>query len=354
MNAWWIVEKTRDARFPYRIRIEQNGRVLLCVRAQDAWPGAGKQIFCLRETAADAEAELTLHEKVPVAHLSRLGRKLSLALDRPQRKRCEFLKLEKPRKDGSGTFEQIFLRTQMAVRAHKSAKRTELVARGVGHVVIDSAERYPWRFPGAEISRRKLPSGDYALRHDERLVCVVERKTRDNFLGDLSQLKVLQQQLAELATYPHAALVIEAQYRDFGDPKHLGPWPAAHVQRVLAELSVLFPAVRIVFAGNRKLANLWTQRFFAAATASLASPAPNSVREVSSRYVRDPRDNGLDTRIRLAALHDMPERFRIRSLHQHFPDTPRTRIKRVLNQLRDEGRLSTEGHGSGTRWCRRG
>ena len=45
---------------------------------------------------------------------------------------------------------------------------------------------------------------------------------------------------------------------------------AAHVQRVLAELPALFPHVQFVFAGNRKLANLWTQRWFAAVAASLA------------------------------------------------------------------------------------
>ncbi len=352
MNAWWIIERTPDARFPFRIRIEQDGRVLLCVRAQDAWPGPGRQIFCLRESEPDPDETLHEHERVPVAHLARLGRKLSLTLDRARRKRCEFLKLEKPRKDGTGSYEQIFLRTESAVRAHRSAKRTELVAQSGIEVVIDSQERYPWRFPGASVTRRKLPVGDYALRHDQRLASIVERKTRENFLTDLSQLKGLQQQLAELAAYPHAALVIEAQYRDFGDPRHLGPWPAAHVQRVLAELAVLFPSVQIVFAGNRKLANLWSQRFFAASAASLARPAPDSVREVTAGYRGSPAEGGLDTRIRLAVINDMPDSFPARLLYHHFPDIPKRRIKRVLDQLREEGRLTTQGQGAGTRWCR--
>lgn len=352
MSAYWIVENTEDKRFPYRIRIEQDGRVLLCVRAQAPWPGPGKQVFCLREVEPDPDEVLSAHERVPIAHLSRLGRKLSLALDRPQRKRCEFLKIEKRRKDGSGSYEQVFFRTESAVRAHKSSKRTELFTQGSLDVVIDSQERYPWRFPGATSTRRKMPVGDYALRHEQRLAAVVERKTRENFFSDLSQLKGLQQQLAELASYPHAALVIEAQYRDFGDPKHLGPWPAAHVQRVLAELAVLFPTVQIVFAGNRKLANLWTQRWFDAVNASLARPALDSVREVTSRYHKEPADGGLDTRIRLAVTNDMPDQFRTRLLNQHFPDVPKTRIKRVLDQLREEGRLTTAGRSSGTCWCR--
>lgn len=66
-------------------------------------------------------------------------------------------------------------------------------------MVIDAQERYPWRFSGAASTRRKLPVGDYALRHDQRLAAVVERETRENFLTDLSHLKGLQQQLVELA-----------------------------------------------------------------------------------------------------------------------------------------------------------
>lgn len=351
MPAWWIVERTADARFPWRIRIEQDGRVLLVVRAQSAWPGAGAQVFCLREREADPAEALTPHERVPVAHLARLGRKLSVTLDRPQRKRCEFLTLDKPRKDG-GTYEQIFFRTEAAVRGHRSSKRTELVANLPLEVAVDSAERYPWRFPGAHATRRKLPVGDYALLHEQRPVAVVERKTRENFLTDLAELKGLQQQLAELAAYPHAALVLEAPYRDFGDPARLGRWPAAHVQRVLAELPALFPHVQLVFAGNRKLANLWTQRWFAAVAASLAQPAPDSVREPLAHYRPAPADGGLDTRIRLAILHELPDGFAIASLRQRFPDTPPARLKRILDQLRAEGRLRREGHGRGARWRR--
>jgi hypothetical protein len=47
-------------------------------------------------------------ERVPVAHLTRVGRKISLVLDRPNRKRCELLVVEKPRREGGGgTYEQI-------------------------------------------------------------------------------------------------------------------------------------------------------------------------------------------------------------------------------------------------------
>lgn len=221
-------------------------------------------------------------------------------------------------------------------------------------MAIDSGERYPWRFPGAHCVRRRLPVGDYALWHEERPVAVVERKTQENFLGDLSQLKGLQHHLAELAGYPHAALVIEAHYRDFGDPKRLGPWPAAHAQRVLAELTALFPGVQIVFVGNRKLGNLWAQRWFAAVAAGLARPAPDSVREAAAHYRAAASGGGLDTRLRLAAVEEMPDAFAVGLLRQRFPGVAPARIKRVLDCLRAEGRLRTKGRSRGLRWFRAG
>lgn len=351
MPALWTIQRTQDARFPFRIAVEQHGRVLFAVRATERWPGAGSQVFCLREREADPGEALEEVERVPVAHVARLGRKLSVTLDRPQRKRCEFLILEKPRKDG-GTYEQVFFRTEAAVRAHRSSSHAELGRHSGLRVVIDSAERYPWTFAGAETTRRRLPVGDYALLHEERPVAIVERKTLDNLLGDLAELKGLHQQLAELAAWPHAALVIEAQYADFGNPAKIGRWSAAHLLRVLGELPVLFPSVQCVFAGNRKLANVWAQRWFAAVHAALLQPRLPMVAEAAARYHAQPADGGLDTRIRLAVLQKLPDRFEIALLRRQFPDVPPARLKRVIERLRSEGRLRAEGHGRGTRWCR--
>jgi hypothetical protein len=83
-----------------------------------------------------------------------------VVLDRPTRKRCEFLVLRKDRKDGSGAYEQVFFRTETAIRAHRSRGRVELSAGAELDVAIDLRERYPWRFPGARVVRRACP-GDY-------------------------------------------------------------------------------------------------------------------------------------------------------------------------------------------------
>jgi hypothetical protein len=146
--------------------------------------------------------------------------------------------------------------------------------------VIDSGERYAWRFPGAAVTTRKLPAGDYALLDGERIAAVVERKSFDNLLGDLGAIQALHHALAHLGQYAWSALVVEAQYADFIDEKRLeGRWPAAFVARALAELTVMHPRLPIVFAGNRKLANQWTHRFFVACAAHRASPQLTFVRE---------------------------------------------------------------------------
>jgi len=144
---------------------------------------------------------------------------------------------------------------------------------------------------------------------EQRIVAVVERKTRENLLSDLGELKGLHQQLAELASYPHAALLIEAQCADFGDTAKAGRWPAAYLLRVLAELPVLFPNVQCVFAGNRKLANVWTQRWFAAAHGALRQPRLRQVAEATGHYRSAAADGGLDTCIRIAATQELPDGF---------------------------------------------
>jgi hypothetical protein len=283
-----------------------------------------------------------------------VGRKLSITLDRPLRKRCEFLVIKKEKRDGSGTYEQVFFRTESGVRAHRSRTRVEL--RGPDaplRVVIDSGERYPWRFPGAQVERRKLQAGDYALLDGERVVAVVERKSFDNFVGDLGAIQALHQTLADLASHEAAAVVVEAQYGDFLDPAHLkGRWPPEYLARVLGEIAALHPRLPVVFAGNRKLANIWTERFFRAVAARRASPELELPLTVAARYDEVPRGPGLDQEIRAAVMGELPTPFRYAELAERFPGVPVQRLRRVVAGLKQEGRLVREGAGPGSRWIR--
>lgn len=354
MSATWVVERTTSSRFPYRVSIEQHGRLLLAVRAQARWPGPGQQVFCLRERELDPGEPLELLERVPVANLTRVGRKLALVLDRPNRKRCELLVVQKPRRDGNGVYEQVFFRTESGIRAHRSRTRLELAPPPAAlRIAVDTAERYPWRFPGATLERRKLAVGDYALLEGERTAAVVERKSYDNLLAEAGAIQALHQQLADLASRPPSALVIEADYRDFLDPARLkGRWPAAHLARVLAELSALHPGLPVIFAGNRKLANLWTYRFFGAVAARVADVGPALVRELELRYDRVPRGTGIAERIRSAALEDLPAPFAFAELAARLPDVPAARVRAELDRMRREGRVLRTGAGRGARWMR--
>ncbi|MGE0355011.1 MAG: ERCC4 domain-containing protein [Gemmatimonadales bacterium] len=354
MSAIWIVEATANGRFPYRVSIEQAGRLVVAVRAQARWPGPGQQIFCLRERELHPDEPLERIETLPVLQLSRVGRKLTVVLDRPNRKRCEFLTVVKPRAGGTGTYEQIFFRTQSGVRAHRSRGRVELRAAPEElRIVVDSGERYPWRFPGAELSRRKLPAGDYALLDGERIAAVVERKTLENLLTDMAAIQVLHQQLADLASYETAALVIEAEYRDFLDPGRARRWPVEHVSRVMAELSALHPRLPIIYAGNRRLANAWAQRYFRALAARRAQPESQLQLDVERRYDQEPREPGREERIRQAVRARGTTPFTVPGLVAELEDIPAAQIRRVLQRLRAEGEIEVTGKGRGARWQRR-
>lgn len=260
--------------------------------------------------------------------------------------------LTKPFKDGSGTYEQVFFRTESAVRAHKTRGPVELGRAASLDVVIDVAERYAWSFPGASITRRKLPAGDYALVSGERYLAVVERKSFDNLLSDFAAVKGLHQSLAALAAYVRAAVVIEANYADFLDEEKIRRWPVQHPARVLAEIAALHPKLPVVFAGNRKMANAWVAQWFAAVAADEQAGAPLVLQEALGRYEASAVDAGLDEHIRALALRELPDGFAFADLVAAVPEAAPTRVRRVLTALRDSGLLRTHGRGPGTRYSR--
>jgi len=263
----WILERCASDRFPYRLQILKGDKPWFILRTQDRWPAAGKRIFCLREEELpDADEVIEELERVNVVAFHERGRRLSVVLDRRRYKRCDFLFLNKPYKGRPDeSYEQIFWLTQRAMTQHRPACRLVSYSnRTVFTVRIDSTERYPWRFAGIITERAPLPIGDYALMDGDNIVAVVERKTLDNLLADFGTMPVLHQRLAELATQQNHAMVIEAPYADFLNPRKVHHYTAGFCARAIGELYALHPNLRIIFCANRKVANEWSRHYFTA------------------------------------------------------------------------------------------
>jgi len=114
-NTLYILESVNNTKFPYRLTIRQDDKVLIALRVQDRCPGQRGNIFCIRETNQELDLPVEEIERVPIISLKRYGKRLANVLDRPINKRCEFLFLTKKYKTKEGKYEQIFWRTQKAL-----------------------------------------------------------------------------------------------------------------------------------------------------------------------------------------------------------------------------------------------
>ena len=263
----WVLERTGNDRFPYRLQILEDGDPWLVLRVQGNWPGANQNIFCLRESDPPAPDEVLKEvERVGLLALQRRGPRLSLVLDRPRHKRCDFLFLTRPYKSRPGTsYEQIFWQTQQSMRQRRpTANLATRQKSGELSIRIASDERYPWRFPAGLVSRGRLAVGDYALLEQGEPVAVIERKTFDNLLADFGAMPILHQRLLELSSVENHALVVEAAYEDFLNPTKLHHYRPSFCATAIAELYASHPRLRLIFCANRKTANAWAQHYFGA------------------------------------------------------------------------------------------
>ena len=352
----WIIESTGNDRFPYRLRIEREGRTIVALRVQAKWPGQKGHVFCIREQQAPDDLDrLEEIERVPVQQLSRYGKKLSVVLDRPTRKRCDFLFIRKNYRSKPGSYEQIFFRTQSGLREHRSRTRRQLFDLPGMTIAIDSSERYPWSFSNARVHREKLPAGDYALLEENRYAAVIERKTFDNLMSDFGALQILHAKLAELGGYEHCALVVEAQYGDFLDEKRVaGRWQLSHIARSLGELQALHPSVPFIFAGNRKMANIWARGFFQAVAAHRRHQEIDTLPlEAAEEELSWSSPAQGDTPIRKAVMEVLPSPFSFAALREQEPEFSPNQLRRVLNRLREQGLVYCSGKGRAALWYRR-
>lgn len=245
-----------DSSLPYLIRLPLGERGVV-LKARDTWPRTAK-VFCHPATEWPEAPEIV--ERVPVRSCVRRGPAIDLVLDRSRENRSQivFTRIR-------GGREAIFWQS---ARTSKQARPnvglpTSRSAAGPLSILVDSHERYAWRFnhQQATTEKRALPAGDYGVELDGRLVAAVERKSLADLAASLTSGK-LRYALADLAALPRAAVVVEDRYSGVFKLTHVRP---SVVAEGLAEVQVRFPSVPIVFTETRSLAEEWTYRFLAAA-----------------------------------------------------------------------------------------
>jgi ERCC4 domain-containing protein len=250
---------------PYLIRVPVQGQELI-LKARDVWPRTSK-VYCHRAEAWPDDAEIL--DEVPVRSCVRRGVAVDLVLERHRESRSQFVFTTIHGREG--IFWQSAHTTKKArpgirVPTRRASRHEDL------KILVDTRERYPYRFAHqqATLERRALPAGDYGVELDGEIVGAVERKS----MADLSARLVdgsLPYVLADLATLPRAAVVIEDRYADIFKLEHVKP---GFVAELLAAVQVRYPSVPIIFCETRSLAEEWAYRFLGAARAYAAAESP--------------------------------------------------------------------------------
>lgn len=257
---------------PYLVRLPL-GPAGVVLKVRDTWPRTAK-VYAHRADAWPADPEIV--ERVPVRSCVRRGAAIDLVLDRGRENRSQFVFTRARNR------EMIFwqsARTAKQARPNVSVPTARAGGR-VLDIVVDSHERYAWKFSDQQATTRRagLIAGDYGIEIDGRLVASVERKSLQDLVSTLTTGK-LRYLLADLAALPRAALVVEDRYSSVFKLDRVRP---AVVVEGLAEAQVRFPAVPIVFCETRKLAQEWTYRFLGA---SLAHVAEDTTAEATAAHL---------------------------------------------------------------------
>ena len=198
------------------------------------------------------------------------------------------------------------------------------------------------------------PAGNYALVWENRFISMVERKTFDNLLHDLYEIRICHQKLTELSSFPNPAVVVEAQYGDFSNAARIGDrLSSSHLNRILGELSALHPGVQIIFAGNRKLANAWTTRYFQAIRSRIADTGQTRM-EAAERpptFISTPVRQYLELRKKiLEEFAPRPEGFKMKELKTALPGADTVLLRRIIQQLKREEKIHSDGKASAALW----
>ncbi len=241
--------------FLIRLPLGPNGVVL---KVRDTWPRTAK-VYCHRADEWPDEPDIL--ERVPVRSCVRRGAAIDLILDRGRENRSQFVFAHARGR------EVIFWQSARTAKQARPAVAlpTARAAGQVLEILVDSHEHYPWTFTKQQaVTRRQaLPAGDYAVTIDGQVVAAVERKSLADLVATLIGGK-LRYLLAELATMPRAAIVVEDRWSAVFKLDRVRP---SVVADGLAEAQIRFPMVPILFCETRPLAQEWTYRFLGAAAA---------------------------------------------------------------------------------------
>lgn len=304
-----------DSSLPYLLRLPIGAGLVF--RTKDTWPRT-TALYCHPVPDLEWPEEPEIVERVALKACARRGAAIDVVADRGREQRSQIVFT-----NARGR-QMVFWQS---ARTRKQARPDVRIpgARAAGiaelEIVVDAHEKYAYKFPGHQVRlvHRGLPCGDYAVVAGGKLVASVERKSLGDLLGSLTSGR-LRFALAELATLPRAAVVVEDRYSAIFAQDRIRP---ALVADGLAELQVRWPTIPIVFAENRKLAEQWTYRYLAAAQAWAASEAAAVDRigageDAAAAGAPPPAPSTAEVRAWARANGlDVPERGRLRpEIHQ--------------------------------------
>ncbi len=129
-------------------------------------------------------------------------------------------------------------------------------------IVVDTREQLPLAFDPdiTETVRRALPAGDYSIDGYEQSVAV-ERKTLDDLVSTVIRgRRRFYKELARLASYGHACVVVEANLSDVIQKRYRG---GAHPNAIFGSVLhiIVDSGIPVFFCSNRQVACKFVQDY---------------------------------------------------------------------------------------------
>lgn len=245
-----------DSKLPYLMLLPLGQGLVFRVR--DTWPRTSA-VYCHPVPRDDWPASPDIVVREPMRSCQRRGGAIDLVLARARENRSQLVFTKARGRD------VVFWqgpRTRKKSRPRVAPPKGRAVG-GELEITVDAHERYAYKFADHRVAtvKRALPTGDYGLIADDRLMAVVERKSAQDFVSSLTSGK-LAFAMGELSAVPRAAVVVEDRYSTIFTLGFVRP---SQIADSLAETQVRWPNVPIVFCDSRSMAEEYTYRFLAAA-----------------------------------------------------------------------------------------